>query len=128
MKFAKISSKPRKKRKALYTAPLHERQKLVGAHLNKELRARFKKRTLPLRKGDRVRVLRGDFKKKEGKVMAVVLKRGIARIEGCVLRKQSGKEVLAALRPSNLLITEAVERKQKPRRKQETKKQTEKTT
>jgi len=35
------SKKPSKQRKALYQAPLHKRQKLVAAHLSKELRKAF---------------------------------------------------------------------------------------
>lgn len=76
----------------------------------KALRASLKKRSLPVRKGDKVKVLRGKFKKKEGKVVSVDLKKSRVFVEGCVLKKQGGKEVLAAIHPSNLLIVELVKR------------------
>ncbi|MCD6381372.1 MAG: 50S ribosomal protein L24, partial [Candidatus Aenigmarchaeota archaeon] len=64
-KFSKkwVSSKePRKQRKYRYNAPLHIRQKLVSAHLTKELRNELGIRSLPVRKNDRVKIMRGKFK------------------------------------------------------------------
>lgn len=118
MKFSQISRKPRKKHKALFKAPLHERQKLVSAHLSKELRARLKKRSIAVRKGDRVRVMRGKFRKREGKIVRVNLKKSRVFIEGLVVRKQSGKEVLAPIHASNLLVLELEKRTPKKRKKE----------
>lgn len=101
------SSKPRKQRKFLYTAPLHRRQKLVSAHLSKELRAQLKKRSLPLRKGDEVKIMRGKFSGKTGKVAEVDLKKLKIFIDGVTRKKADGKEVKIPFRPSNLLITRA---------------------
>jgi large subunit ribosomal protein L24 len=109
-KIVNVSKKARKKRLQLFTAPLHERQKLVGTHLSKDLRAKIKKRSLPVRKGDKVKVLRGKFKKKEGKVISVDLKKARVFVEGCVLKKQGGKEVLAPIHASNLLLIELTKR------------------
>ena len=78
--------------------------------MSKELRAKLKKRSLPVRKGDKVKVLRGKFKKKEGKIVSVDLKKTRVFVEGCVLKKQGGKEVLAPIHPSNLLLVELVKR------------------
>ncbi len=118
-----FSAKPRKKRLALYEAPLHARQKLAAAHLSKELRAKMKKRSVQLKKGDKVRVLRGSFKKKEGKVFSVYLKDSSAVIEGIVRKKQSGKEVPVPIHASKLLIIELAARTPKRKeKKQEAKK------
>ncbi|MFH1056439.1 MAG: 50S ribosomal protein L24, partial [Candidatus Micrarchaeota archaeon] len=107
------SSKPRKKRLALYNAPLHERQKLVAAHLSRELRKQLKKRSLPVRKGDRVFLLKGRFKKKQGLVARVDLENSEVFVEGIVLKTQRGKEKLAPMRASNLVLLELVARKGK---------------
>ena len=56
-----MSKQPRKQRKALYNAPAHTRGKHLNVTLSKELRADIGKRSLPIRSGDTVRVLRGDF-------------------------------------------------------------------
>ena len=116
MKFKNVSSQPRKKRKRLYNAPLHQRQKLVSIHLGRELRKQLKKRSLPARKGDKILVLRGKFKKKEGTIVRVNLKSSKVYAEGIFLRKQRGTEVLAPLSPSALLLMQVVDRK-KPVRK-----------
>jgi large subunit ribosomal protein L24 len=116
-----FSAKPRKKRLALYEAPLHARQKLAAAHLSKELRAKLKKRSAQLKKGDKVRVLRGSFKKKEGKVLSVYLKDSTALIEGIVRKKQSGKEVQVPIHASKLLIIDFVTRTPKRKENKENK-------
>ncbi len=92
--------------------PLHKKASLVRAHLSKELRKKLGCRSARLRKGDKVRVMRGSFKKKEGKVVEVDLKKAKVFIEGIVSKKQGGKEKLIPLQPSNLMIIET-ERKPK---------------
>ena len=62
------SKQPRKQRKYRYNAPLHIRQKFVGAHLSRELRKKYGKRSASLRKGDNVKIMRGQFRNKSGKV------------------------------------------------------------
>lgn len=102
------SKKPSKQRKALYQAPLHKRQKLVAAHLPKALRKQFGRRSLSVRKGDEVRVMRGKFKKSSGKVSKVDLKKFKVYIEGIKRKKISGEEVQVPFHPSNLLIVNPV--------------------
>ncbi len=102
-----VSKQPRKQRKALYEAPLHKRQKLVSAHLSKELREKFKKRSLPVRKGDEVKVLRGEFKGRTGKVVEVDLKKLKVYVDGITRKKSTGEEVKVPLHPSNLMIINA---------------------
>ena len=62
------SKQPRKQRKALYNAPLHLRNRLMSAMLSKELKEKYNKNSLPVRKGDVVKILRGNFKGIEGEV------------------------------------------------------------
>lgn len=107
----KTSEKPRQQRKFRYTAPLHLRKHFVHVHLSKELRAKTKKRAIAVKKGDKVKVMRGKFAGKEGKIMAVNLTRAKVFIEGMAAKKQKGKEVPLAFEPSNLMITEMTERK-----------------
>ncbi len=103
---AKTKSKqPRKQRKAIYEAPLHRRQKLVAAPLSKELRKKYGRRSVPVRKGDEVRVMRGDFRGKEGKVFRVDLKKLRIYIDGVTRKKSTGEEVRVPVHPSNVMIT-----------------------
>jgi large subunit ribosomal protein L24 len=101
----KSSKQPRKQRKYRYNAPMHVRQKLVSAHLDKALRKEYKKRSMPVRTGDEVKIMRGKFKKKSGKVSEVNLKSLKVYVEGIATKKVTGQEALIALEPSNLMIT-----------------------
>ena len=103
------SAQPRKKRKFLYNAPLHLAGKFANAHLSKELRQKLKKRTIRLRKGDTVKIMKGKFRKLTGKVTLVHA--GIATVEGAVVKKVGGKELPLEIQASNLLIIQIVERK-----------------
>lgn len=100
----KASSQARKQRKYRYNAPLHVRQKLVHVHLSKDLRQKHGSRAMQVKKGDRVKVLRGKFRKQEGKVERVELKRERVFVTGMDYTKKNGTKVPVPLRPSNLMI------------------------
>ncbi|TKJ17453.1 50S ribosomal protein L24 [Candidatus Woesearchaeota archaeon B3_Woes] len=102
----KKSKQPRKQRRYQYNAPLHIRQKFVHVHLSKELREKHNKRNVGLKKGDSVKVLRGQFKGKTGKVDKIDLKKGKAIITGVELIKKDGSKVIYPITVSNLIITE----------------------
>jgi large subunit ribosomal protein L24 len=102
------SKKPSKQRKALYQAPLHKKHKLLAAHLSKELRSQMKKRSLPVRKGDEVRVMRGKFRGTQGKIMNIDLKRTKIYINNVKRKKTSGEEIHVPINPSKLLLINPV--------------------
>jgi len=98
------SKKPRKQRKFLYKAPLHLRRKMLASHLSKELREKYKRRSMPVRKGDEVLVMRGGFKGKTGKISRIDLKKYHVYIEGITRRRTVGTDVQVPIHPSNLQI------------------------
>lgn len=100
-----VTKKPRKQRKRVYRSSLHIKQKMLGAHLSKEIRAQLKIRTLPVRKGDEVKVVRGKFKGTIGKVTKVMLKDTRIFIDNVKRKKASGEEVHIPIHPSNVIIT-----------------------
>lgn len=102
----KFSKQPRKKRKELANLPLHKRRKLLSARLSKELQKNIKKRNVPLRKGDKVKVMRGKFCGREGKITGVNLRKLRVFVEGISRKKPDGKEKPIPLTASNLVITE----------------------
>ena len=102
-----MSIQPRKQRKALYNAPAHARGKHLSATLSKDLRADLGKRSLPVRSGDKVRVLRGDFKGHEGEVLSVDYTSYKVTIEEVTLSKPDGTAVFLPVDPSNLMIIDA---------------------
>lgn len=99
------SIQPRKQRKYRYNAPLHVRQRFVSANLSPELRKRFSVRSMHLRKGDEVRVMRGGLKGKNGTVDRVDLSGGKIYTEEIKTKKVDGSEVPMGIQPSNLMIT-----------------------
>ncbi len=100
------SKQPRKQRKAFFNAPLHVRQKMMSAPLSPELREKYGIRNLPVRKGDKVRIMRGDFKGHEGRVVKVDLKRMRIYVEGVTIKRSDGTPVFRPIHPSNVMIIE----------------------
>ncbi len=103
--MATQSRKPGKQRKALYNAPLHVKHKMLAAHLSKELRQQYGFRSLPVRKGDTVMVIRGDHKGRTGKVARVDTSKMRVYIEGITGEKMDGTKYFIPIHPSNLIIT-----------------------
>ena len=102
----KNSKKPRKQRKYRLTAPLHIKQKFVHSHLSKDLRKKYGRRNIGLRKGDKVKITRGQFRKHEGKVESIDLKKTRIFVNGVEITKRDGTKKMLALHPSNLTITD----------------------
>ena len=102
----KGSKKSKKQRKYTANAPLHLKKKLLSANLAKNLREKYKKRNVELRKGDSVKIMRGKFKGKTGKVTSVKTNLLKIYIEGIQKKKQDGSMVDVPLKASNLQITE----------------------
>lgn len=101
-----MSKQPRKQRKFIHKAPLHIRHKLMSVTLSEELREQYGRRNIPVRSGDTVRVMRGDFKDHEGKVEKVDLKHYRVMIEGMSVQKPDGNKVYHPVHPSNIKIIE----------------------
>jgi large subunit ribosomal protein L24 len=103
MQKTKRVKDPRKQRKRLFNAPAHLRHKMMAAPLAPELVSRGAK-TLPVRKGDTVRVVRGDHIGFEGKVNRVDLKRYRITLEGLTREKVDGTNIFVSIHPSKVMI------------------------
>ncbi len=86
----KASKKPKKQRKYRHGAPLHIRHKLMSAHLSKELRKQYNTRALPIRKGDKVKVMRGQFAGVIGEVERVNLRQMKVIVKGAEFKAKAG--------------------------------------
>ncbi len=102
----KGSVKPRKQRSYIREAPLHVKRQFLGTHLSEALRAKHKTRSVTVRVGDKVTVLRGQFKKKSGKVESVDVIKSRVYITGVELLKKDGSKSAYPIHPSNIVITE----------------------
>ncbi|KAJ3056489.1 60S ribosomal protein L26B [Rhizophlyctis rosea] len=85
-----VSSSRRKSRKAHFAAPSNIRRKILSAPLDKELRDKYNARSLPVRKDDVVKIVRGTYKDREGKVVTVYRKKWCIYVEKVQKEKTNG--------------------------------------
>ncbi|MGQ9514542.1 MAG: 50S ribosomal protein L24 [Thermoproteota archaeon] len=83
---------------------LKDIEKPLSVHLSDELREKYGRRAICVRKGDNVAVIKGDFKGVEGSVMRVDKRMGFVFVEGVSREASDGKQVLVPLRPSSLVV------------------------
>ena len=63
----------------------------MSGHLSKDLKTKYDVRSIPVRKGDTVKVVRGTFKGREGKVTTVYRKKWCVHVEKITREKVNGK-------------------------------------
>ena len=105
------SIQPRKQRLARYTAPYHRRHREMSAPVDKGLREKqlargfMYPRSMPVRKGDRVLIVRGEGRAKSAtRVAKVDRKARKIYVEGFTYFKSDGTELQRPIDPSNLVI------------------------
>ena len=119
----KASKQPRKQRKYRANAPLHLKKKFVSVNLSKELRKSEGKRNIQIKKGDKVKVMKGKYKGKRGKVLEVNLKFSKIYIDGIQVTKMDNSKANVKFQPSNLQIVEMTDRfNRKAKKKEDSKK------
>ena len=98
--------KQKKQRRSFALRKLHLEGKELGAHLSKELRKSLGMRSLQLRKGDKVKVMRGSHNGFSGKIIKINRRKCQVFLENLNRKKADGTEVPLPLHPSNLLLVE----------------------
>jgi len=98
------STKPTKQRKYRTNAPLHVKDKLVSANLDKELREELGTRSINIRTGDRVKVMRGDDSGAEGIVNNIDRENTKIYINGVEAERTDGSTSQKPFAPSNVQI------------------------
>ena len=98
------SKQPRKQVKFRANAPNHIKKTFMGATLDKELRKKYGMRNIGVRKGDEVKVMRGKFKGKQGKVGSVDIGNTRIQIDGIQRSKVGGEKLITWFHPSNVKI------------------------
>lgn len=100
-----VTSSRRKQRKAHFSAPSHKRRIIMSAPLSKELREKYKVRSLPVRKHDEVMIVRGQYHDGEGKVTQVYRKKWCIYVERVTRDKENGESIPVGIHPSKVVIT-----------------------
>ncbi|MCX8188902.1 MAG: 50S ribosomal protein L24 [Nitrososphaeria archaeon] len=99
------STKPSKVRKRILNAPWHIKNKMLNARLSDELRSKYDVKTVRVRKGDSVKIVRGEFAGVEGKVTSIDLKTGRITVEGVFRENIRGEQVPVKIHASKVIIT-----------------------
>jgi len=105
------SKQPRKQRLARYTAPYHRRHREMSSPIDKGLRKRqlsrgfMYPRAMPVKKGDRVMIVRGEGKSKSATAVSLVDRKARkVYVEGFTYFKSDGTELQRPIDASNLVI------------------------
>lgn len=100
-----LSAQPRRQRKALFEADTFERRRRMSVALSKELRTRYGRRSLPVRKGDTVRILSGSYVGREERVAKVDRRSYSLTLDNVTGKTADAKLKPLPIRPSHLLLT-----------------------
>ncbi|HEV2316460.1 MAG TPA: 50S ribosomal protein L24 [Thermoplasmata archaeon] len=100
-----ISRLPRKQRKAAFSAHNFARRRFLTVALSKELRTRYGRRQLPVRKGDTVRVLSGSYEGQEERVAKIDTRGRTLTLDNITVKKADAKLKALPVRPNHLLLT-----------------------
>ncbi len=95
---------PRKQRRQVQQSPMHEHRNLLNCRLDEFLQEEYGLRSLLVKKGDLVKIMRGQFRDTEGKVVRVDHKNMRVHLDSATVTKSDGKEVNTPIHPSNLML------------------------
>lgn len=82
-----------------------KKSSLISSSLSENLKKQYDKRSLPVRKGDTIKIMRGEYKGVEGKVEKVNTIKGRLSIEGVQREKIKGGQVKVQIHASNVQIS-----------------------
>ncbi|MBS85866.1 MAG: 50S ribosomal protein L24, partial [Candidatus Heimdallarchaeota archaeon] len=111
------SKKPNKQRYYQYNIPKHENHKLLSASVSKKLKQDKGLKSLPIREGDEVLIVRGSHKGKSGKVNKTDPVKSRIYVDGLGSKKTDAQEIAIPIHPSNVVI-QKIYGKDKYRREQ----------
>ena len=97
------STKPKIQRKS--ASSVVKKQRKMAAGFSKDLRSEYGVRGSSLRKGDTVRIAKGDYKGHEGKVSSIDLTSLKITVEGVQMSKMDGTKKNVLISPSQATIT-----------------------
>jgi large subunit ribosomal protein L24 len=101
----KVSPKsPRRQRAQVKESPLHANRNMLKCHLDEFLQEDYGLRSLVVKKGDLVKVMRGQFRDTEGKIIRVDYRNRRVHIDSATVTKSDGKEANVPIHPSNLML------------------------
>lgn len=100
-----MTTKPAKQRKRIASATENELRRLMRGNLSDKLREKYGVRSVPVREGDTVKILRGDFAGIEGKIVETDRHHQRVIVDGVTREKVSGEQTRVSVHVSKTMIT-----------------------
>ena len=101
-----VSSKPGKVRKRQSACARHLMRRNLDANLAASLRSRYGTRSIPVRTGDKVLLMRGDFAGHEDEVTEVDAEKGFFYVKDVTREKADGTKSFVPVNTSTVQITD----------------------
>jgi large subunit ribosomal protein L24 len=98
---------PRKQRRQVKQNPTHARKSLLNCRLDEFLQEEYGLRSLHVKKGDLVKIMRGQFRDTEGKVIRVDHKNIRVHLDSATVTKSDGKEAKLELNDERKKLIES---------------------
>lgn len=108
-----ISHKPTKQRNLMLKAANHEVHRFFTVPLSVGLQEEWGIQRLPLRRKDSVKVVKGEFKGIEGKVLDVDKRNRRITIEECTFEKKNGQTGYIPISVTKVVLTKFADKKGK---------------
>ena len=99
-----VTKSPGKQRRRIYKSPIHAHKNMLKCRLDEFLREEYAMRSMVPKKGDLVRIMRGQFRDTEGKINRVDYGSIRIFVDNATTTKADGKEVHLPVHPSNLML------------------------
>ncbi len=106
--MVKTKNPSKQRKRNIYKTNIYGKRKLLVAKLDKPLIKNTAKKRLTIRKGDVVKVLRGNYKGKSGKVERVSYTQAKIFIKDIKQTNSKGQDKLIPFNASNLMIVELI--------------------
>jgi len=100
-----LTTKPSKQRRLAALATEKDLQRQMRGNLSEKLREKYGIRSVSVRKGDTVKILRGDFAGIEGKVIETDRRSQRVTVEGVTREKVSGEQTRVPVHVSKITVT-----------------------
>ena len=85
------------------TLPNHLSSKMISSSLSDSLREKYGTNRIRIRKGDGVKIMRGEYSGVEGKITHIYVQAKRISVEGVTREKQSSGNVPIKIHPSNVM-------------------------
>lgn len=104
--MAKTKNPSKQRKRNIYKTNIYGKRKLLVAKLDEAITKTTNKKRMTVRKGDTIKILRGSYKGKSGKVEKVSYTKAKIYVKDIKQTNSKGQDKLIPFNASNVIITE----------------------